>query len=480
MDSLFEALVAAPLANLLILGGLVFLGIGIVGNITGKIEPGKTGRIASGALGATLLVAGLVIHLKQAEAPAPASPEGTPVAAVSTAAPPKAAPLPRTSTPVPPKATLVPPTRTPLPAKATPLPPTNTAAPVAATSPPPSVGTPGQPPLPAGSWQHILDLPRQINALVVDPTNPQIVYVGTGQRGSGSGVYKSEDAGQTWRLAATGLPSQDVFALALSADVPPNLYALVDARDGDVFASTDGAAGWTRMGDTGFFGGYARLLRVDPADGSLLFAVAKSKSVVRSPDGGRAWLAIGEGLPRDERGAVYIQSLDIDPADTKVVYAGTGASSGHGHGVYKSTDGGQTFLPANRGMIDYRITALAVDPVQSQVVYAGADAGELFKSTDGGQTWSELTARLPTGRDSYPTVLQIIVDPTASETVYLLCARSDVLVSNDGGDGWRVLGRPGASKHSSYSAMAVIFGPQPILVIGVSGEGGWRYAIPSP
>jgi len=480
MDSLFEALVAAPLANLLILGGLVFLGIGIVGNITGKIEPGKTGRIASGALGAGLLVMGLFIHLKQAQVSAPASPEGTPVAAVDTAVPPEATSLSPMSMPVPPKATLVPPTHTPLPAKDTPLPPPSTAAPVAVTSAPPTVGTPGQSSLPAGSWQHIPDLPRQINALVVDPTNSQIVFAGTGQRGSGSGVYKSEDAGQTWRLAATELPSQDVLALALSPDVPPTLYALVDARGGDVYASADGAAGWTRMGDTGFFGGYARLLRIDPADGSLLFAVAKSKSVVRSLDGGRAWLAIGEGLPRDERGAVYIQSLDIDPANTKVVYAGTGASSGHGHGVYKSTDGGQTFSVANRGMIDYRITALAVDPVQPQVVYAGAEAGELFKSTDGGQTWDSLTAKLPTGRGSYPTVMQIIVDPTASETIYLLCARSDVLVSNDGGNGWQVLGRPGKTNHSSCSAMAVIFGPQSILVVGVSGEGGWRYAIPAP
>jgi photosystem II stability/assembly factor-like uncharacterized protein len=362
---------------------------------------------------------------------------------------------------------------------ATTMPPTTSAPSPTSTQPPTKIPAPPTvsataPSLPPASWQRISDLPRQINTLVVDPTNPQVIYAGTGDNGSGCGVYKSEDAGLTWRLASSGLPSEDVTALALSRDVPPTLYAAVGVR-GDVFASSDGAQSWARVGDTGLFGGYDRLLRADPSDGRVLFAIAKSNGLVRSSDGGQAWLPVGEGLPGDEYGT-FVLSLAIDPTDANVIYLGSGGFVGQGHGVYKSTDGGETWASANRGMIDYRITALAVDPARPQTVYAGGDAGELFKSSDGGQTWSDLTDALPIPEHLHSSIRDIVLDPAAPETVYLLCDYLGVLVSYDGGEKWRTLGKPGEPDNPSFTAMVIIFDPQPLLVVGVEREGGWRYA----
>jgi hypothetical protein len=131
-------------------------------------------------------------------------------------------------------------------------------------------------------------------------------------------------------------------------------------------------------------------------------------------------------------------------------------------------------------MLDYRITALAVDPAQPQTVYAGADAGEFFKSTDGGQSWNDFTDRLPPLMYSHPTVRDIVVDPAAPETVYLLADYRGVLVSHDRGERWRALGSPGEIDHPGFTAMAAIFDPQLVLVVGIEREGGWRYATDQP
>ena len=335
---------------------------------------------------------------------------------------------------------------------------------VATSEPPPS--------LPTGSWQPLDDLPRYINDLVADPQNPQLLFAGTGSAGSGSGVYKSENGGLTWQLAADGLPSEDVVALALSSAQPPILYALAGVR-GDIYASTDNAQNWTHLGNSGLFGGFEHDMHVDPIDSNVIFAMTKSGELTRSRDGGQTWLPFGEGLPRDEH-SVNALSLAIDPTDSNVIYVGTGGFVGGGHGVYKSTDSGQTWSAVNQGMLDYRITALAVDPAQPQTVYAGADDGAFFKTADGGQTWENLSDNLPLRRDSYPSIQEIILD--SSEAIFLLAEGAGVFVSRDRGQTWQALGNPGESG-SDYSTMALVSSSEPILVIGGTRRenGGWRY-----
>jgi len=348
------------------------------------------------------------------------------------------------------------------------LPPPPT-APTLTPTPKPSTSAP-----PSGSWQRITTLPRQINSFAVDPTNPRILYAGTGDSGSGSGVYKSEDAGQAWKLAAAGLPSEDVSALAVSRAAPTTLYAMVGVR-GYVYASSDGAQSWTRIGDSALFGGYTRKLIPVPGKSQTLFSVALGSGLARSNDGGHTWTPVRKGLPGDERN-VNVQSLAIDPADTNVLYLGTGGFVGGGHGVFKSTDGGENWTASNEGMIDYRITAVAVDPAHSKTAYAGSDAGEFFKSTDGGQTWKELTDKLPMPKNQHIGIRQILIDPTSAGTVYLLCDQVGVLVSADGGVDWNQLGKPTGENYYTFTAMTVLSGPKPVILLGVERAGAWRYA----
>ena len=355
------------------------------------------------------------------------------------------------------------PTPTPTPTITPTFSPTMTVTP---TSMPTATAT--SPPLPVGSWQKIDDLPGKINTIVSDPTNLQVLYAG-----SEGGVYKSEDAGSTWQLLTQEMLGDDVMALALTCDVPPTLYA--DVR-GEIFASTDGAKSWNYLGEPGVRSGFWHRLIVAPSDENVLFNIAIPGGVALSRDGGYNWQSVYEGLPREEYSALAL-SLVIDPTNKNVVYMGTGkwVQWGSGYGVYKSTDGGETWSPANRGIENYRIIALAIDPSEPQILYASEGGGKLFKSTDGGQNWKDITDKLPVQDNSNPSIEEIVVDPAAPKTLYLLRARFGVLVSNDGGLNWHLIGRPPVESEYHAFTMAIIFDQQPVLIFGVEDEGGWRY-----
>jgi photosystem II stability/assembly factor-like uncharacterized protein len=323
-------------------------------------------------------------------------------------------------------------------------------------------------PLLVGIWQKIDDFPLQVNTIVSDPTNLQILYAG-----SEGGVYKSEDTGLTWQLITQEMLEGEVKALALTCDISPTLYADVH---GEIFASTDGAKSWNYMGDTGLRSGFWHHLIVAPSDQNVLFNIAIPGGVALSSDGGSNWQSVYKGLPKEENSA-FALSLVIDPIDKNVVYMGTGewVYGGSGYGVYKSKDGGETWSPANRGIENYRIIALAIDPSEPQILYASEGGGKLFKSIDGGQNWKDITDKLPIQDNSNPSIKEIVVDPAASKTLYLLREQLGVLVSNDGGVNWHLIGKPPVESKYHVFTMAIIFDQQPVLIFGVEDEGGWRY-----
>ncbi len=144
-----------------------------------------------------------------------------------------------------------------------------------------------------------------------------MVYAGTGQNGSGSGVYKSEDRGKTWRNASKGLPNEDITALAFGRTAPFSLYAMVGVR-GDIYTSPDNSGSWTRVGNTCTFGGFWYRLVTSPGNDNPLFALALGSGMARSSDGGQAWTPIRRGIPADQN-SVYVQSLAIDPSNANVM-----------------------------------------------------------------------------------------------------------------------------------------------------------------
>ena len=254
------------------------------------------------------------------------------------------------------------------------------------------------------SWLPTMDLMPSLSmgAVTIDPTNPQVVYAGSGNPFDGGseftkgvGIFRSSDGGATWAIVDGG-PLDTVFAgrLINRIVVPASDTVLVATNDG-LYRSTDGGQKFTNVLD-GFI---TCLLPGTARPKETIYAGVYGVGVMKSTDGGRTFrnlfhnpgsptslpfgnleLAQSESNPR-----ILLVSMQYTPPDSDPVY----------RGVFRSTDGGAHWHPRplstvdpaaedDFGQSDYDLT-LGIDPQKSSLVYAGFQ--ELWKSTDGGRTF---------------------------------------------------------------------------------------------
>jgi hypothetical protein len=288
-----------------------------------------------------------------------------------------------------------------------------------------------------------------VEAVVIDPTTtPTTLYAAT----LDGGVFKSTNAGVSWTARNTGLTVPGVRTLAIDPTTTPSTLYAGTAGDG-VFKSTDGGDSWSAanagLAFVDVFG-----LAIDPTTPTTLYVGTSSGGggVFKSTDGGANWRAVF-----DPWGAA-VQGLAIDPTTPRcgeslsaacILYAGT-----HGSGVFKSTDGGDSWNPVNTGMIDdftcteyfYNCSAfvgdVTIDPQNPNTLYAEAwtDGFQelmsfVFKSTNGGATWSPV---LTVPIDSH--VQGVTIDPQTPGTLYAVTGDHTgfgaVFKSTDRGHSW--------------------------------------------
>ncbi len=275
-----------------------------------------------------------------------------------------------------------------------------------------------------------------VGALAVAPSDPNIIYGGTGESdirsdlSSGTGVYKSTDAGRTWihigldetrqisKIVVDPRNANVVYVGALGHAYAPN-----SARG--VFMSTDGGGHWEKVLDQGSDIGVADLA-ICVGNPKLLFATTwhtwrapwytyptndgPGSGLFRSEDGGKTWSRLsGNGLPAGDWGRSGVAVA----TDGKRVYA---VISGKGGGLYRSDDGGNSWVLTNS---DSRLTSRAwyfsritVDPNNADVIYIPNVA--LYGSEDGGKTIS--VVRGAPGGDDYH---ELWIDPKNSSSMVL-------------------------------------------------------------
>lgn len=267
-----------------------------------------------------------------------------------------------------------------------------------------------------------------VDALAVDPTDPDVVYAGTGH-----GIFKTTDGGDSWVPVSRGLGNRDVQAIAIHPQLHSVLYAGT-AFGGRVFKSTNGGRTW-RASDVGLAGapGNAQIsaLVIDPATPTTVYAASFRGGVFKSVDRGRSWKAMNRGL---EKGVV---ALAIDPRDTATLFAVAEPdvdAGGRGlYGILKTVDGGRSWTAVHR--VHANIFEIAVDPRTPRTVHA-VGSGH-FKSVDGGDTWTMTAA----GHFR----ASLAIDPESSETLYAGTTHG-VLRSTDGGETWEEV----ATIHESW------------------------------
>jgi len=305
------------------------------------------------------------------------------------------------------------------------------------------------------SWTSLGPEGGRINVLAMDPAAPQTIFAGTS-----AGVFKSIVGGLSWNLANTGLSVTNVTTLAMDPTAPQTIFA---GTSGGVFKSTDAGSTWSPA-SAGLPPLSVSVLVVDPVSARNLYA-GMGNEIYRSTDGGISWASIYR-----LSNASSVTALAIGAAAPPTLYAGTSNS-----GVFKSADGGTTWSPVNTGIQGGgAVSVLVTDPRAPQTVYAGTmhglyRPGGVYKSTDGGTTWKAVNTGL-TGTD----VKTLVIDPTATQILYAGTEIDGIFRSADGGSNWTPVNMCLADKN--VNALIIDTGSPQILYAGTPG-GVWGYSM---
>ena len=290
------------------------------------------------------------------------------------------------------------------------------------------------------TFQPVFDseVSHSIGCVTIDPKDPFVVWVGTGENNSqrvvgyGDGVYRSTDGGESWKNM--GLKSSEHIA-----------KILIDPRDSNVVYVAAQGPLWGPGGDRGVF---------------------------KTTDGGKTWkasLSVSENTGASD--------LVMDPRDPDVLYASayqrrrhyfTLIDGGPESAIYKSVDAGATWRKITSGLPkeDMGRIGLAVSPAAPDVVYAIVEAankaGGFFRSVNRGETW-EKRSDYVAGSPQYYN--EIFADPKEKDRVYSM--DTWIQVTDDGGKTFHKLGEP--SKHPDNHAMWIDPSDTSHYIVGCDG-----------
>ncbi|MFN2530231.1 MAG: glycosyl hydrolase [Pyrinomonadaceae bacterium] len=289
--------------------------------------------------------------------------------------------------------------------------------------------------------------------------DPKTYYMGT----TGGGLWKTDDMGITWRNVSDGYFKTGSIGAVAVAESDPNVVFVgmgehavrgVMTHPGDgVYKSTDAGNTWKSVGLEATQ--HISRIVIDPknpnvvivaAEGAL-YSQSKERGIYKSTDGGATWKNVL--FVDDKTGAA---ELSMDMNNPRILYAAMWEhgrlpwkviSGGPGSGLYKSTDGGDTWQKLKEGLPEEMgKMAIAVSRSNPDKVYAliesdsYKEAGGLFVSTNGGKKWSRITNdhRLVQRAWYY---IELFIDPKNENTVYVMSASA--MRSADGGKTWETL-----------------------------------------
>jgi photosystem II stability/assembly factor-like uncharacterized protein len=272
-----------------------------------------------------------------------------------------------------------------------------------------------------------------VEALLVHPDSPDTVYAATGR-----GVWRTVNGGHRWAEFGPGTTGNDIVVRALALGSDGQLYAGTSGHgvfarhayhqaEGDVWRQSSGALEPWEYRERRIS------LLSQPGDSNTLYATAFPGGLYKTTDGGQSWRELDVGL-----GSAGVLSLFAHPEDARVLYAGTTS------GLRRSDDGGETWHLWNAGWpVGQWVTGVAFVPQAPDVMYACSQGdegretkdergGAVMKSVDGGETWVEMMRGLDLGQGFY----EVLVDRFDEEVVYVVTEREGVFVSRDGGATW--------------------------------------------
>ncbi|MCW5943807.1 MAG: hypothetical protein KIS66_16365 [Fimbriimonadaceae bacterium] len=349
--------------------------------------------------------------------------------------------------------------------------------------------------VPTGAWQYVgpknlgtpyrryyglPPLTGRINAMAVDPSNGSHLYAGA----AGGGVWESNDAGANWNPLTDAWAYLQVSSIAIHPNDPNTLFVGTgdfDAWTGytnGMWKSTNGGATWTQVVNGAFDGRAIREIAFDPGDPNVMVAIMGRGSaywgrIMRSTNGGQTWSNVGPSSNR-----IY-NDLAIGAANElgNRIYWCTDNNGGQ---VFSSLDRGATWNPVSSLVLaahssqQIRVAASMTKPLVAYVLEAtGTLPGKVWKTVDGGGTWTNVTNDFPHGNASlgatynwsqrtYDVHMECSTRPDgdgAEDVVYV--GLIDLVQSADGGATWKTIGR-------AYEADSILHNDQHCVTVDPS------------
>ena len=285
------------------------------------------------------------------------------------------------------------------------------------------------------TWQRSLFISDSTAAIDValNPQQPDTVYAAMWERirspyrrnvgGRTSGLYRSFDGGQNWKLLTTGLPASSPttgrIGIAVAPSNPQTVYAIYADHPGNfagVYKSTNHGETWQRVNDGALsglfsnFGWYFGNIKVDPANADIVYALGVS--FYQSPNGGQSWTSIQRGIHVDQH------AIEFDPKNSQRVFVGNDG------GFYTSTNRGSSWTKSFNLPIT-QFYAGTIDFLNPQRTYGGTQDNGTLRTLSGGEdNWEAIY-----GGDGF----YVIVDPTDARYVYAESQNGGLGRSTNGG-----------------------------------------------
>ncbi|MBN1448964.1 MAG: T9SS type A sorting domain-containing protein [Bacteroidetes bacterium] len=340
-------------------------------------------------------------------------------------------------------------------------------------------------------WRNVgpVNVGGRILAVAANPRNPETVFIGAAD----GGIWRSWDAGRSWHSVSDELPTQAMGAIAINPVDTSIIYAGTGEASwaqrtfdgGGMFKSTNSGTTWTEIGAT-TLPPYSRAsdMVINPLDPDIIYAAIPDgmrddalRGIWRSTDAGENWTLILTGQMTD---------IVLNPQEPDILYTASSKIFEGGiadrYGMLKSTDGGDTWMKLDIGVPDSLMgrTSIGICDAQPDVLYIGVSeiTGDdrthllgVFKTEDGGATWTELTVPFDymVSQGWYDNIMG--VHPVDPDIAY--AGGVKLIVTRDGGSTWERVPDQGYGGIVHVDQHAIDFRRDDPSVVYLGNDGGF-------